>query len=365
MNIQIDTRRKQAARSRDNVLIAIQDQSVPGLQKTSTYSKRWIEYCQKSDIPHKIVNCYHTDIIARLRNCDALMWNFSHNNPKDLLMARHVLWAAEQMGLVVFPDFATCWHFDDKLAQKYLLDAIGLAAVPTWAFYTEADAREWLQQAKFPLVAKLRRGAGSYNVRLVSDFRQAEKYCDAAFGHGLSPVPGYFADFSTKLRRIKSPLDLRAKFGRFLPTLFRARANRREIPQEIGYVLFQDFVPGNTHDTRITVIGNRAFGFIRHVRKGEWRASGSGSINYDRGKINLECIRLAFAVTSRLKSQSMAFDFVESDGNPLIVEISYGYVPEAVYSIEGYWDNCLEWHPGHVWPEHAMIEDVLDRLMVR
>ena len=38
-----------------------------------------------------------------------------------------------------------------------------------------------------------------------------------------------------------------------------------------GYVYFQDFIPDNQFDTRVTVIGNRAFAFIRKVRPGDFR----------------------------------------------------------------------------------------------
>lgn len=51
------------------------------------------------------------------------------------------------------------------------------------------------------------------------------------------------------------------------------------------YVYFQKFLPNNTYDIRITVIGERCFGFIRYNRENDFRASGSGKIEYDTSKI--------------------------------------------------------------------------------
>ena len=73
-----------------------------------------------------------------------------------------------------------------------------------------------------------------------------------------------------------------------------------------NYVLFQRFLPDNEFDTRITVIGDRAFGFRRMTRKSDFRASGSGIIDYDIGKIDLRCVDIAFRVSQQLGFQSMA-----------------------------------------------------------
>ena len=127
-----------------------------------------------------------------------------------------------------------------------------------------------------------------------------------------------------------------------------------------GYFYLQDFIPNNTHDTRVTVIGQRAFAFRRKVRANDFRASGSGQIEYDRTAVDPECLRIAFRVAGQLGSQSMAFDFVHTaDRRPLIVEISYGYNSDAVYNAGGFWSADLAWHETPMWPEQAILEDVL------
>src|SRR5207253_6127044 len=112
-------------------------------------------------------------IIDELRETSALLWHISHGIAADILMGRHVLNAAELMGLAIFPNHATQWHFDDKFAQKYLLESIGAPLVPTYVFYYLQSAREWINETSFPKVFKIRRGAQSQNVCAVSDKNEA------------------------------------------------------------------------------------------------------------------------------------------------------------------------------------------------
>ncbi len=267
------------------------------------------------------------------------------------------------MGLKVFPNTATCWHFDDKVAQKYALEAIGAPLVPVHLFLDLPEALRWIDQASFPKVFKLRRGAGSVNVQLVRTPDEARRLARRAFGGGFKTVGGYFADTSTKVRKVRKRRDYAGVLKRLPKAVAAAYRASRLIGRERGYVYFQDFVPGNAFDTRITIIGDRAFGFTRNVRPDDFRASGSGSIAYDLDRIDLRCVRIAFDVARRLGSQSTAFDFVRSSQDqPQIIEISYGYLASAVQACEGHWDSNLAWHPGHLWPQDAIIEDLLAKV---
>jgi hypothetical protein len=82
----------------------------------------------------KLVDCYNTDIMNQIDDCDALMWHHNQAGVKDIVFAKQLLFAVEHAGKVVFPDFRTGWHFDDKVAQKYLLEATGIDIVPTYVF---------------------------------------------------------------------------------------------------------------------------------------------------------------------------------------------------------------------------------------
>ena len=329
------------------------------------FHPRWVAWCKEHGIEVKRVNCHASDIVAQLRGCDGLMWHHSQMNPADLLAAKGILQALEHNGFPVFPDWRTTWHFDDKLSQKYLFEALGVPFVPTWVFLDRSSALAWVEEAQFPKVFKLRGGAGSANVRLVRSRTEARKLVRQAFGRGF---PNYDAWGSLKERWRKvrlgkaSPMELLKGVARFThPPEF-----TRALGREYGYAYFQEFIPENTSDTRIIVIGKRAFALKRFVRANDFRASGSGDFAYDRKEFDERCVRMSFDATERLGAQCAAYDFVfDEGGNPLIVEISYGFVKEVYDPCTGYWDPDLNWTSGPFNPQGWMVEVLIDRIRAR
>lgn len=333
-------------------------------QQPGSFSDRWIPYCRNLGIDIRTVNCYDTGIIAQLEDCDALMWHFYHAGARDVKFARQLLYAVAASGRVVFPDFHTMWHFDDKVGQKYLLEAVGAPLVPAVIFYSPQDARRWALTARYPLVFKLRTGAGSDNVRLVRNHRAAFRLIRRAFGKGfpqLNPV----SDLQERWRKYRHGKGLFSGVLKGVARLAIPTRFARMAGPEKGYIYFQEFVPGNDHDTRVVVIGDKAFAIRRMVRKHDFRASGSGEILYGKACFREETIRLAFEWAAKIKSQCVAFDFVSRGEKDAIVEISYGFAPEGYDPCPGYWDRALNWFPGPFNPYGWMVEGVLDKLKKR
>src|SRR5690606_27908548 len=153
--------------------------------KKGTFSERWVAYCEKNNIQYKLVNAFDSDIIQQVKDCDAFMWHHHHGQYKDVLTAKRILFALEQAGIKVFPDFNTGWHFDDKVAQKYLLEAINAPLVPSYVFYDKEKALAWAKETTYPKVFKLKGGAGASNVELVHSCKEAEKKIKKAFSKGF------------------------------------------------------------------------------------------------------------------------------------------------------------------------------------
>lgn len=314
--------------------------------KEGSFSERWITYCRKNNISYKIVDIYDSNIIRQVDECDALMWHHHQNDYRDMLFAKQLLYSLQHAGKKVFPEFNTGWHFDDKLGQKYLLEAIDAPLVPSYVLYEKGKALEWVNKTTFPKVFKLRGGAGSANVKLVKTKKQAVRLINRAFGKGFSQFDkwAYLKEQCGKYKIGKG--NLRGLL-RAVKRLFVSIDYAKMRAPEKGYVYFQDFIPNNYFDIRIVIVGERAFAIKRLVRRGDFRASGSGQFIYDRNQIDVRCVRIAFNVNKRLNSQSIAYDFIfDQNNNPLIVEISYGFIATVYDCCEGYWDNALNWYEG-------------------
>jgi len=59
-----------------------------------------------------------------LKYVDGLLWHWANSETKGQLVAKQIIASVENLGIAVFPSINTCWHYDDKIAQKYLLEAI-------------------------------------------------------------------------------------------------------------------------------------------------------------------------------------------------------------------------------------------------
>jgi glutathione synthase/RimK-type ligase-like ATP-grasp enzyme len=325
----------------------------------NSFCERWVAYCDQQGIAYKIVNCYASDIIEHLKDCDALLWHHQQGSAKDILFAKQLLFALQQSGKVVFPDFNSNWHFDDKVGQKYLLEALEIKEfVPTWVFYSKSEAHAWAIGTRFPKVFKLRGGAGSQNVKLVRTMAQAKRLINRAFGKGFSPYDGWgsLKERTRKYRLGKMPIweVIKGIVRLVVPPPY-----ARIMGRERGYVYFQEFMPNNDFDIRIIVIDGKAFALKRFVRENDFRASGSGSFKYEKEEFDERCISLAFNYTNRLQAQCVAYDFVFDEMNPRLIEINYGFAPSGYDGCPGYWDSTLAWHEGKFDPYGWMVEMVI------
>ncbi|MEQ9100869.1 MAG: hypothetical protein RIF36_24370 [Imperialibacter sp.] len=329
-------------------------------QTNDSFSQRWMAYCQAKGIEHKTVDCYASDIVEQVSDCEALLWHHQQGSPRDILFAKQLLFALEQSGKTVFPDFNTNWHFDDKVGQKYLLEALGIPEfAPTWVFYEKAKALEWAGSTTFPKVFKLRGGAGSQNVSLVKNHAECRKLIHTAFGKGFSPYDAW-GSLKERFRKYRMGKVSLFEVVKGFARLFVSPPYARVMGRERGYIYFQEFFPANDFDIRIIVIDQKAFALKRFVRKDDFRASGSGLFKYEREEFDERCIRLAFAYTDKLKAQCVAYDFVFNQKNdPVLIEINYGFAPSGYDACPGYWNRELKWHQGAFNPYGWMVELVI------
>jgi glutathione synthase/RimK-type ligase-like ATP-grasp enzyme len=327
-------------------------------QSNGSFSERWIAYCEEMGILWKPVDCYRNDILNQLNDCDALMWHFNHKGPKASKFAKQLLFSVQASGRKVFPDFNTVWHFDDKVAQKYLLEAVGLPLAEVYVFYVKHEALEWARNTIYPKVFKLRNGSGSDNVRLVKSKDEANRLINIAFGKGFKQYEGW-SSLKERYRLYRLGRTTFWDVSKGIMRLAHTTEYSRVAGREIGYIYFQNFIPGNDYDIRVVVVGNKAFAIKRMVRKNDFRASGSGFILYEKEHFNKDTIQMAFEASEKLNAQCMTYDFVFSNNKPLIVEISYGFAMYGYDACTGYWDKELNWFEGKFNPYGWMVEDLI------
>ena len=94
-------------------------------------------------------------------------------------------------GKTVFPSFKDAWHFDDKLAETYLLESVKAPIPLSFYYYNLKDVESAMENKdfNFPIIAKLRNGSGSHNVKLLKDKNELINYSKTMFSRGMNSAP--------------------------------------------------------------------------------------------------------------------------------------------------------------------------------
>lgn len=320
----------------------------------------WEDWLVENGIPCEQFDCYAYDAIEKLDNYSALIWHYSNFQNADLMEAQHILDIAERKGLKVFPNHSTGWHFDDKIAESYAFEEVGAPTPKNWMFYDLNTCIDWLNhKASFPIVAKLRRGSGSNNVKIIQSAKDGTKYAKRMFSKGYAPAQSLAYKAYSKLQ---SSHDWKTIISRVkkIPMFLISRRFGKGMPVEKGYCYFQEFIPNDGFDLKVVVVGDKLTFLNRKTRKGDFRASGGGDIAYDRSLITKQIIDSAFTTADALKMQQVGFDYVvdNRNGEGKIIEMCFGFDYRAVYDCGGWYDRESRWHEGGLNVEVEMVKNL-------
>ncbi len=328
-------------------------------KEVSGFVKKYEAILSYNNIETQFLHISDKDFFEKVKGLDAFIFRWFHYD-YDRQLARTILpLVRDTLKITTFPDNITDWHFDDKIRQYYLMKLFEFPMTESWIFWNRRDAVDWAENASYPVVFKLKGGAGSQNVILVKDKKRARSLIFRMFGKGIKDI-GLGDKDSTPLNDFNPVIFSKVLFWKLKKTLM-GKSVETFYEKQKNYILFQKFLPGNSYDTRVTIIGDRAFAFRRFNRPGDFRSSGSGLIDHDAQKVDLAFVKIAFDVSSKLHFQSMAYDFLYNElRKPEFCEISYSYLDTAVFNCHGFWDNQLNWHEGHYWPQFCQLQDLLN-----
>jgi len=328
--------------------------------RLDNFAFRWEEELKKRNIIVQKVNLKSYKALNLIKDCDGVMWHWTHN-PNDKQIAPKILYIIEKyLKIPTYPNHDTYWHYDDKIAQYFLFEYAQIKKIPTWIFWNYHEAVEFLKNSSYPLVFKLSIGASSENVIKINNLREGLKITNILFKRGVfPPLNKDLKTVKTFVKSIQKTFVTILKFTYFSFFNLHYYLPKNFIPQK-NYVYFQKFIDNNPYDIRIWIIGNRAFGGIRYNRHNDFRASGSGFLDYSPENIPVDAIKTSFRLSNKFNFQTMSYDYLYYNNDILLNEISYCYVNSAVKNCPGYWDENLKWHNVSMWPEEAHIIDFLN-----
>jgi glutathione synthase/RimK-type ligase-like ATP-grasp enzyme len=312
---------------------------------STSWVTEWVNYFNNNNIYFELGDVLNIQIES-LYSYDLILYYFDNFDPQSMMFAKPIIKIISDMGIKIFPDYNTIWFYDDKVVQSKLLDSISAEIPNYWFFSNVHEALDWVnKEAKFPIVAKLKSGSGSNNVELIDSKLAGARYIRKIFKYGVSNVPSLFFKTKSNVKSVKNLTTFYSRFKR-IPEFVRTRKRAKNLPKEIGYSYFQEFVENKGYDIKVIVVNDKATFFARPVRDGDFRASGGGTILRDHSLINDEVIKSAFQTSDTLKLQCVGFDYVIDvhSNRPKIIEMSYNFNHAIAMESEGYFDRELKWH---------------------
>lgn len=340
--------------------IAVVKSDFHGKHSTS-WSNTWLAYCVEAGLPHNLVDWRALNAFEDLAKHDIVVWHYSHYSQDEMLFARNILLALKAAGCRVFPDVGDSDHFDDKVAQAYLLMGLGLGTPKNYPMHSEASIEQWINEVGvFPVVAKLRAGSGASNVQLIQNAGELRAYSKRMFGKGFDSKPSAVFKIKSNMASTRSVGEFFRRLKR-APEFFFSRHSASSRARERGYVYLQEFVPGVDHDLKVVVVGDQLSFVARSVRKGDFRASGGGALFYDRALVDQSMIDAAFHAADALRSDCTGFDMIidPRTGEPVILEVSYGFSHTAQLGLAGHYDRQGNWHDEPLNAPRALLEHLV------
>jgi len=337
------------------MLIGIQ----PDQMGKQSYSDKWIEYLKQKNINYEVLDLFNPKLnLNKLKKYDGIMWRWNLEYP-DRIVAPEILDIIENnLNIPVYPDFNTRNTWDNKIKQHYLFSANKINTPKTWVFYDEMEAKKWANNAIYPYIFKLAKGASSSGVTLIKNKKEAYNIIKKIFNGGIYTNSAHLDEIKKNklikptLRKIKNVCNKEKIF----------KQNKRNILEK-NYVYFQELLQNNEFDIRVTIIDNRAFAFRRFNRENDFRASGSGKIDYNQNVMDKNIIKKAFEINKKLKFNCMAYDFVYNNEKEVsLLEICWTFNDYAVSKCPGYWNKNLEFIEESKWPEELQINFFINTL---
>ena len=325
--------------------------------KFCPFLKKYEEILGYNNIGHIRLDASDDDFWEKVKKLDLFIFRWTQTDWLKQLAHTILPIIENEMNIKCFPNQATCWHYDDKIREYYLLKQHGFPIIDSYIFWDNKKALKWTETAEYPVIFKLTGGAGARNVILIKNKNQAIRYIKKMFGKGINPN-----NFKFSGSTYNKDVGLYKKIHKMGGNVLRKYRGEDISPYwqiHKNYILFQKFLPNNNYDTRVVIIGIRAFAFKRFNRKNDFRASGSQ--NKDFNNIDLSFIKMAFNISNKMKFQSMAYDFIYDElKKPNLIEISYTFPDKTIPKCSGYWDSKLHRHKGHYWPQYFQLMDALN-----
>ena len=178
--------------------------------------------------------------------------------------------------LPVYPSINELLIYENKRFLSYYLKAKKIPHPRTWVFYNKDEARLFLNQSSFPVVAKTSIGASGSGVEFLRNRNAAFRYIDTAFSY-----KGITRSFLPNFRKGDYVKRIKTRVANLSDSMyyFKEKKQAATIDPQKWFILFQEYIKID-YEWRCVVVNDSYFGHKKLRSFGE-KISGTSNVNWD------------------------------------------------------------------------------------
>ena len=314
---------------------------VVGIVKDSgsfSYYPKFERFLRNNNIPYNFLNIHDNQWIEDAKQFDVILWR-PKSSPWELEEAREKIYVLERhMNKIIYPSFDEIIFYENKILQYHIFHELNFPVIPTFISHNYDETREWISQAEYPFVSKIKTGSGSFGTMLIKNKLMAKIYVEKVFRIGKST---------------------------YWPSV-----------RQKNYVFFQKYVRNHGFDLRVIMVdNNNIFGYHRLVPKGDFRASGMNIISHE--ELPLDAVKIALNITEKLDFTNLAVDFLQSkeDDKFYIIESANFINVDKPYNLTineihgkyryNYDTDTLIFEKGDFWLQEIILKRFFEKIMYK
>jgi len=203
---------------------------------------------------------------------NAVLFYSSVYNPEYLRFIQDTVKyiALKRPDIILIPDEHQLNSLENKGYQELYKDLLGIEKV-AGKYYGDIDEVIRENNLVFPFVLKLLKGALSSGVQLIKNEQELENFRDQVKKKSLKEKAAYVLNKRNSFK----------KDSNLAPVTHLLKQNFEDVFTKRIPVVVQDFVPGLECDYKVLVFGDKYFVVKRGIRENDFRASGSGKLQWD------------------------------------------------------------------------------------
>ena len=196
---------------------------------------------------------------------------------------------------ILVPRYSIFKAHENKSYQEILKKQIGIKSNNGKIYASRKDLLEDGKTFNYPIILKTISGAGSKGVHKINSIDEIDPTYDKISFHHKS----LFFNFKRKLKQ-----KFNIKYDKYWYD------NQRQH----SYVAIQNFIPNLDSDWKILVFNNKIFFLNRGIKENDFRASGSGLLNFDKHPSD-NILNFAKSIFEKLDVPFISLDIAEDEKN--------------------------------------------------